>query len=54
MSYREQYDFWLQDGYFDEKTKEELRSIAGDALSQSLNRPSTRTLLAWGAQTRNT
>lgn len=30
MSYREQYDFWLQDGYFDEKTKEELRSIAGD------------------------
>ena len=30
MSYREQYDFWLQDGYFDEKTKEELRSITGD------------------------
>ena len=30
MSYREQYDFWLQDAYFDEKTKEELRGIAGD------------------------
>lgn len=30
MSYKEQYDFWLEDSYFDEKTKEELRSIAGD------------------------
>lgn len=28
MSYKEQYDFWLADGYFDEKTKEELRAIA--------------------------
>ena len=28
MSYREQYDFWLKDAYFDEATKEELRSIA--------------------------
>ena len=30
MSYKEQYDFWLKDAYFDEKTQEELRSIAGD------------------------
>ncbi len=30
MSYKEQYDFWLSDAYFDEATKEELRSIAGD------------------------
>jgi phosphoglucomutase len=30
MSYKEQYDFWLKDAYFDEATKEELRSIAGD------------------------
>ena len=30
MSYKEQYDFWLEDSYFDERTKEELRSIAGD------------------------
>ncbi len=30
MSYKEQYDFWLEDAYFDEKTKEELRNIAGD------------------------
>lgn len=30
MSYREQYDFWLKDAYFDEVTKEELRSIAGN------------------------
>ena len=30
MSYREQYEFWVQDAYFDEKTKEELRGIAGD------------------------
>ena len=30
MSYREQYDFWLQDPYFDESTKEELRGIAGN------------------------
>ncbi|MBO5056602.1 MAG: phospho-sugar mutase [Lachnospiraceae bacterium] len=30
MSYKEQYDFWLNDSYFDELTKEELRSIAGD------------------------
>lgn len=28
MSYKEQYDFWLADAYFDEKTKEELRAIA--------------------------
>ncbi|MCM1134624.1 MAG: phospho-sugar mutase [Clostridium sp.] len=28
MSYKEQYDFWLKDAYFDEKTKEELRGIA--------------------------
>mgnify|MGYP004692514065 FL=1 len=30
MSYREQYDFWLKDAYFDKATKEELRSIAGN------------------------
>ena len=28
MSYAEQYKFWLEDAYFDEKTKEELRGIA--------------------------
>ncbi|MGN0364995.1 MAG: phospho-sugar mutase [Suilimivivens sp.] len=30
MSYKEQYNFWLEDAYFDEETKEELRGIAGD------------------------
>ena len=30
MSYKEQYDCWLSDAYFDEATKEELRSIAGN------------------------
>ena len=30
MSYKEQYDFWLNDAYFDEATKEELRGIAAD------------------------
>ncbi len=30
MGYAEQYNYWLNDPYFDEKTKEELRSIAGD------------------------
>ncbi|MDE6815548.1 MAG: phospho-sugar mutase [Lachnospiraceae bacterium] len=30
MSYTQQYDFWLNDDYFDQATKEELRSIAGD------------------------
>ena len=30
MGYTEQYSFWLKDSYFDEKTKEELRSIAED------------------------
>ena len=30
MSYKEQYDFWLSDAYFDEATKEELRGIAGN------------------------
>lgn len=30
MSYKEQYNFWLEDAYFDEATKEELRGIAGD------------------------
>lgn len=28
MNYREQYDFWLSDAYFDEVTKTELKSIA--------------------------
>lgn len=30
MSYREQYDFWLSDSYFDEATKAELKGIAGN------------------------
>lgn len=30
MNAREIYEFWLTDSYFDEKTKEELRSIAED------------------------
>ncbi|MBR5798719.1 MAG: phospho-sugar mutase [Lachnospiraceae bacterium] len=30
MSYKEQYDFWLSDAYFDEATKEELKAIASD------------------------
>lgn len=30
MSYKEQYDFWLKDSYFDEKTKAELQAISGD------------------------
>ncbi len=30
MEYRENYEGWLKDPYFDEATKEELRSIAGD------------------------
>ncbi len=30
MSYREQYDFWLSDAYFDEATKEELKAIGED------------------------
>lgn len=28
MDYKEQYNFWLSDAYFDEATKQELRSIA--------------------------
>lgn len=31
MDARKIYEFWLEDSYFDEKTKNELRSIAGDA-----------------------
>ena len=30
MSYREAYESWLSNPYFDENTKEELRSIAND------------------------
>lgn len=30
MSYAEEYRFWLEDSYFDEATKEELRKIEGD------------------------
>lgn len=30
MNYKEQYDFWLENPYFDEATKEELKSIASD------------------------
>lgn len=30
MSYKEEYNFWLEDGYFDESVKQELRDIEGD------------------------
>ena len=30
MEYREKYEEWLSNPYFDEATKEELRAIAGD------------------------
>jgi len=30
MGYREEYQFWLEDEYFDVATKEELQTIAGD------------------------
>ena len=30
MNFREQYDFWLTNPYFDDATKAELKSIAGD------------------------
>ncbi|MBR4966086.1 MAG: phospho-sugar mutase, partial [Lachnospiraceae bacterium] len=30
MDYRKEYEFWLQDDYFDEETKKELRAIEGD------------------------
>lgn len=30
MGYREEYEFWLKDPYFDEATKEELKTIATD------------------------
>ncbi len=30
MDYREQYEFWLQDAYFDENTKRELRALKGN------------------------
>ena len=30
MSYKEQYEFWLTDAYFDEKTRDELRGIEGN------------------------
>ena len=31
MSARDTYNFWLEDAYFDEDTKAELRGIADDA-----------------------
>ncbi len=30
MDYKERYEYWCTDAYFDEKTKAELREIAGD------------------------
>ena len=30
MNYKEQFDFWLADDYFDAKTKEELLAIRND------------------------
>ena len=30
MDYREAYEFWLNDDYFDQKTKEELKAIEGN------------------------
>ena len=30
MGYKEQYEFWLEDSYFDENTKQELQAIKSD------------------------
>ena len=30
MDYRKEYEYWLNDPYFDEETKAELRAIAED------------------------
>lgn len=30
MSYRDDFNFWLEDSYFDQKTKEELLAIRND------------------------
>ena len=30
MGYKERYEEWLSDPYFDEKTKEELKGLAGN------------------------
>mgnify|MGYP001358114536 CR=1 FL=1 len=30
MDYRQEYDKWCNDPYFDEQTREELKAIAGD------------------------
>ena len=30
MSYKAEYQFWLEDAYFDVQTKEELKAIAND------------------------
>ncbi len=30
MGYKESYNFWLEDGYFDEETKKELAALAGN------------------------
>ena len=30
MEAKKVYEFWLTDSYFDEETKKELKSIAGD------------------------
>ena len=30
MNYKEQYEFWLKDSYFDEETKKELQEIQGN------------------------
>ena len=30
MGYKEQYNFWLEDSYFDEAVKKELQEIGGD------------------------
>ena len=31
MEYKKKYNHWLEDDYFDEKTKEELRAITDEA-----------------------
>lgn len=30
MGYMEEYKFWLENDYFDQKTKEELKGIEGN------------------------
>ena len=50
MDYRQEYDKWCNDPYFDDQTREELKAIAGDDKVRQATQGLANYILAQGGQ----